>query len=92
MLTSAYKLCNHRGQNYGVLILLGYVSPIRPVYWYMYAISRKGGTGGGGWGYPQGAVHITAVRLGCISNMVGTRLANSHPGSIAGLENATLIL
>ena len=30
--------------------------------------SRKGGTGGGGWGHPQGDMH-----------MVGTRWANSHP-------------
>ena len=55
----------------------------------MYVISRKGGTGGGGWGHPQGAVHMTAVRLGCKSS---TGLANSHLGSIAGLENSTLIL
>ena len=27
-------------------------------------ISRKGGTGGGGWGHPQGAVHMADDRLG----------------------------
>ena len=42
-----------------------------------FCVSRNGGTGGGGWGHPQGAVHMAAVRLGCKSNMVGTGLANS---------------
>jgi len=27
-------------------------------------VSRKGGTGGGGWGHLQGAVHMVAARLG----------------------------
>ena len=27
-------------------------------------MSRKGGTGGGGWGHQQGAVHMAAARLG----------------------------
>ena len=39
--------------------------------------SRKGGTGGGGSGHPQGDMHIVAARLG---TMVGTRWANSCPG------------
>ena len=41
---------------------------------------RKGGTGGGGWGHPQGAVHMAATRLGCKRAMVTTEWANSHPG------------
>ena len=45
-----------------------------------FCISRKGGTGGGGWGHPQGALHMAAARLGCQSAMVGTRWANSCPG------------
>ena len=39
--------------------------------------NRKGGTGGGGSGHPQGDIHIVAARLG---TMVGTRWANSCPG------------
>ena len=45
-----------------------------------FCVSRKGGTGGGGLGHPQGAVHMAAARLGCKRTMVGTRWANSHPG------------
>ena len=48
---------------------------------------QKGWDRGGGWGHPQGAVHMAAVRLGCKRNMVGTKWANSRPGC---LENATL--
>ena len=29
-----------------------------------HCVSRKGGTGGGGWGHPQGDMHLVAVRLG----------------------------
>ena len=47
-----------------------------------FCVSRKGGTGGGGWG----AVHMAVVRLGCKSNMVGTRLANSRPGCMSRLR------
>ena len=45
-------------------------------------MSRKGGTGGGRWGHPQGDMHMVhvAIRLGCQSVMVGTRWANSCPG------------
>ena len=42
-------------------------------------MSRKGGTGGGGWGHPQGAVHMVAARLCFEKAMVGTRWATSHP-------------
>ena len=44
-----------------------------------FCVSRKSGTGGGGWGHPQGAVHVVAARLGCETAMVGTRWATSHP-------------
>ena len=36
-----------------------------------FCISRKGGTGGGGWDHPQGAVNM-AARLGFEKAMVGT--------------------
>ena len=49
-------------------------------------VSRKGGTGGGGWDHPEGAVHMAAARLGCKSNMVGTGWANSHPGCTSRLR------
>ena len=42
-------------------------------------ISRKGGTEGGGWGHPQGDVHVVDSRLGCEKVMVGTGWATSHP-------------
>ena len=28
-------------------------------------VSRKGGTGGGAWGHPQGAVQMVPARFGC---------------------------
>ena len=37
-----------------------------------FCISRKGGTRGGGWGHPQGDMHMVAAGLGCESAMVGT--------------------
>ena len=37
-----------------------------------FCIRRKGRTGGGGWGHPQGAVHMVAARLGYKQAMVGT--------------------
>ena len=49
-------------------------------------MSRKGGTGGGGWGHPQGAVHMAAARLGCKRIMVGTGWANSWPGYMSRLR------
>ena len=41
-----------------------------------FCVSRKGGTGGGGLGHPQGDMHMVATRLGCQSAMVVTRWAN----------------
>ena len=49
-------------------------------------MSRKGGTGGGGLGHPQGAVHMAAARLGCKRTMVGTGWANSQPGCMGMLR------
>ena len=39
---------------------------------HWFCISRKGGTGGGSGGHPQGAVHMVAARLGFEKAMVGT--------------------
>ena len=39
-----------------------------------FCVNRKSGTGGVGWGHPQGAVHMAAARLGCKRVMVGTGL------------------
>ena len=44
-----------------------------------FCISRKGGTGGGGWGHPQGAVYMVAARLGFEKAMVDTGRATSYP-------------
>ena len=49
-------------------------------------MSRKGGTGGGRWGHPQGAVHMAAARLGCKRTVVGTGWANSWPGCMSRLR------
>ena len=50
------------------------------------ALRRKGETGGGGWGHPQGDMHMVATRLGCQSAMVGTGWANSCPGCMDRLR------
>ena len=47
---------------------------------------RKGGTGGGGWGHPQGAVHMEAARPGFEKAMVGTRWATPRPDCIDRLR------
>ena len=57
-----------------------------------FYISRKGGKGGGGWGHPQGDMHMVAARLGCQSAMVGTGWPILALAAWAGLENATLTL
>ena len=51
----------------------------RCVLAHTFCISRKGGTGGGGWGHLQGAVHTAAARLGCKRAI---EWANSCPGCI----------
>ena len=45
-------------------------------------MSRKGGTGRGGWG----VVHMAAARLGYKRTMVGTGWANSRPGCTSRLR------
>ena len=44
---------------------------------------------GDGFGDSQGAVHMATARFGCKETMVGTRLANSHPGCTRGLRKCT---
>ena len=44
-----------------------------------HCISRKGGTRGGGWGRPQGDMHMVAARLGFERAMVGTGWTTSRP-------------
>ena len=51
-----------------------------------FCVSRKGRTVGGGWGHPQGAMHMAAVCLGCKRTMVGTGWANSRPGCMSTLR------
>ena len=53
--------------------------PARYARWS--CVSRKGGTGGSGWGHPQGDMHMVAARLGCQSAM------NSCPGCMDRLRN-----
>lgn len=40
-------------------------------------ISKKGGTGGGGWGHPQAERHVMALVAGYRNGLVGTVWANS---------------
>ena len=44
-----------------------------------FCISRKGGTGGGGWSHQQGVMHMVAARLGFEKAMVGTGRATPCP-------------
>ena len=55
-------------------------------------MSRKSGTGGGGWDHPQGDMHMVAARLGCQSAMVGTGGSILALAAWTGLENAVLTL
>ena len=49
-------------------------------------ISRKSGTGRGGWDHPQGAVHKAAAMLGFKGAMVGTGWAKFCPGCMSRLR------
>ena len=49
-----------------------------------FCISRKGDTGGNGWGHPNCAVHMAAARLERV--MDGTGWANSHSSSVNRLR------
>ena len=48
-------------------------------------MSRKGGTGGGGRGRPQGVMYMVAVVADCRNGLVGTGLANSCLGCLGML-------
>jgi len=52
----------------------GYITLAR---WF--CVSRKGGTGGGGWGHLQDAVHMVAARLGFEKAMVGNCTGRATP-------------
>ena len=54
-----------------------------------FCVSRKGGTGGGGWGHPQGAVHMVAARLGFEKAMVGARRATPRPDCMESASRVT---
>ena len=41
---------------------------------------------GGGWGHPQGDMHMVAARLGCQSAMVGTGWVTFCPGCMDRLR------
>ena len=45
-----------------------------------FYMSRNGGTGEGGWGHPQGIMHMVAVVAGCRNALVTTGWSNSHLG------------
>ena len=60
---------------------------------HVFCISRKGGTEGGGWGHPQGAVYMAAARLGRGPWLVSTGWAISQPGCMnTGLETLLSLL
>ena len=50
-------------------------------------LSRKGGTGGGGWVHPKGANSMAMSGLICRMALVGTGRAISVPFGINGLRN-----
>ena len=45
-----------------------------------FCVSKRSGTGGGGWCHTVGALHMAAVRLGFKGALGGTRWVNSHIG------------
>ena len=49
-----------------------------------FCVSRKGGTGGGGWVHLQGDMHMVAVVAGCRNALVGTEWSNSRLGCTNG--------
>ena len=51
-----------------------------------FCVSRKDGTGGGGWGHLQDAVYMAGARLGYKRAMVGIGWANSCLGCTDGLR------
>ena len=59
------------------------------VHRFCFSRIRVHGTGGGGWGHPQGDMHMVAARLGCESH---GRVGHSSPDCIDRLTNTTLTL
>ena len=63
-----------------------------------FCVSRKGGTGDGGWGHPQGEMHMVAAKHGCQGTMVedlpwlGPYVQILTLAVWTGIENATLPL
>ena len=57
-----------------------------------FCVSRKGGTGGGGWGHPQGDMHTVAARLAVKESWVGLGWPPLTLAAWTGLENTTLTL
>ena len=62
------RFCYHQLQTdikpfkpYSTLLVTSYCALRRKDAWF--CISRKGGTGGGGWGRPQGDMHMVAAKL-----------------------------
>ena len=55
-----------------------------------FCVSRKGGTGDGGWGHPQGEMHMVAAELGC--QRLGPYVQILTLAVWTGIENATLPL
>ena len=53
----------------------------------MFCVSRKGGTGGGGWVHPKGANSMVASGLVFRSDLVGTGRAISILFGINGVRN-----
>ena len=57
-----------------------------------FCVSRKGGTGGGGWVHPKGANSMAASGLFLRSDLVGTGRAISSPFGINGVKTSDLTL
>ena len=57
-----------------------------------FCVSRMGGTGGGGWGHPQGDLHMLAVVAVCRNVLVGTGSPILALFAQIGLENTALTL
>ena len=62
----------------------GCIDRLRKRYSHRFCVSRKGGTGGGGWGHPQGDMHMVATRLGCSHLVGGSFLAGKVASTLSG--------
>ena len=73
------------------LLIMSYCAVCRNDSLCMCVLHQQKRWDRGRWmGHSQGAVHMAAARLGCKEALVGTGWANSCPGCMKGLENATL--